>query len=191
MMRTSFQRSWRFAVAVTAMGALASCSSSGSSGDGGDAAQTGDAPAFGLTVGPSCFDIVSVENGSNDGCDLGVAKPVASGGLVGAALPFNYDMTAVTIKVGTDGSLGGGPILNNMADLVRDGDATDGACMWHEHVNSSVTVTAQNEFTIAVTRTQSMFSAGCTNPPPPTGGMCTSTWTWHMKKGTKTPPGCM
>jgi hypothetical protein len=164
--------------------ALASCSSTGSSDDGGgDAAQV-----FSLSTGDSCFDITSVAAGSSDGCDLGVADTVANNGLVGASIPFNYDMTAVTISVGTDGSLGGGPILNNMATLVRDGDTTDGACMWHEHVDSMVTVTGTNAFTISASRTQSMFSAGCTTPPPPTGGMCTSTWTWTMTKSTTKSP---
>jgi hypothetical protein len=174
-------------LALAMGGALASCSGSSATDDGGD----GGPQAFALTPGDSCFEIVSVAAGANDGCMLGVAEQAPTG-LVGASIPFNYDMNAVTIAVGTMGSLGGGAILNNMATLVRDGDTTDGTCMWHEHVDSSVTVTAENAFTISSTRTQSMFSAGCTNPPPPTGGMCTSTWTWMMKRDPNhTPPTCM
>jgi hypothetical protein len=45
-------------------------------------------------------------------------------------------------------------------------------------------VTGTNAFTISVTEMETNFSTAC--------GMsdCTSSWTWMMMKGSKTPPGC-
>jgi len=178
------------------------CSSSTNSDDGGLGGFTGseggatgtdagqDGPVlFGLSTGDSCFDIVSVAAGSNDGCNLGVADTVANNGLVGASLLVNYTQATATLTVGTDGSLGAGQIAFNMGTLMRDGTATDSAmttCMWHQTDTSMVTLTATNEFDVSVTEVENMFANACSMKP--TGGTCTSTWTWHMKKGTKTPP---
>jgi hypothetical protein len=184
------------------------CGASSGGSDGGDAtgaAGTGGGGAggsacpgvtlFGLSAGDSCFDIVSVMAGSNDGCMLGVADPVANMGLVGASLPVNYTMATATVTVGTDGSLGAGPVMCNMGVLTRENNPTlptHAACTWHQADTSNITVTATNEFDIDVIEAENMFM-GCVAADglPPTGGMCTSTWTWHMKKSaTKTPPGC-
>jgi hypothetical protein len=179
------------------------CSSSTTNGDGGEGGFTGsgdggatgtdaggDAPVlFGLSTGDSCFDIVSVQSGSNDGCNLGVADPVASDGLVGSALLVNYTMATATLAVGTAGSLGAGQIAFNMGTLMRTGTTTDSqmlTCNWHQTDTSMVTLTATNEFDISVTEVENMFATACAMKP--TGGTCTSTWTWHMKKSTtKTP----
>jgi hypothetical protein len=175
-------------------------SSSADAGDAGDASTTGDAAAgdgpvlFRLTVGDSCFDVLSVVGTPDDGCNFGVGDTAANMGLLGTSLPFHYDMTAVTIQVGTNGILGGGPILNNMATLVHDADATLSTmttCMWHENVNSMVTMTADNAFTISVVRKQSMFATACSAANVPAGGMCTSTWTWKMAKSTTKTPATM
>jgi len=37
-------------------------------------------------------------------------------------------------------------------------------------------------FTLDVTENETMFAAGCTNPPPPAGGMCTSTFQLTFEK---------
>jgi hypothetical protein len=179
------------------------CSSSSNSDDGGvggftgggDGGATGtdagqDGPAlFGLSTGDSCFDVVSVQTGSSDGCNLGVADPVASDGLVGSALLVNYTMATATLTVGTAGSLGAGQIAFNMGTLMRTGTTTDSqmmTCNWHQTDTSMVTLTATNEFDISVTEVENMFATACSGPP--TGGTCTSTWTWHMTKSlTKTP----
>jgi hypothetical protein len=199
-MKMMTKTSWLFALAFSGAVALGGCSSSSSTDDGGttDGDTTTDSGSglFALTVGDSCFDVLSVVGTPDDGCDLGVGDTVAMMGLVGASLPFNYDMTAATITVGTNGILGGGPISNNMATLVHDAAASDSmmtTCTWHENVNSTVTVTAQNAITISVVRKQSMFAAApaCTAGSIPPNGMCTSTWTWKMAKGTKTPPCTM
>jgi hypothetical protein len=201
-MKIRFNKMLQLGLALAMAGSFAACSGSSDSDDGGDGSADAasnnndgstDVTLFYITPGDSCYEIVSVASGSNDGCDFGVADTVANQGLVGASIPFNYDNTAYTIKVGTDGALGGGAIAFNMATLLRDGNTTDTAaptCMWHEHVDATVTFTAQDQFNISASRTQSAFTAGCTNPPPPTGGTCTSTWTWTMKRNTKTPPEC-
>jgi hypothetical protein len=163
------------------------CSSTSNSDDGGDtdaSVDTGPVP-FGLSMGDSCFDIVSVQTGSNDGCMIGVAD------LVGVGILMNYNASTGVLTAGTAGGLGAGPISFNMGTLTRDSMATDPmmtTCTWHQTDNGQVTVTATNEFDLAVTEVENMFATACTMKP--TGGTCTSTWTWHMKKGTKTPPGC-
>jgi len=45
-------------------------------------------------------------------------------------------------------------------------------------------MTATNEFDLSVTEVENMFR-GCSAANAPTGGQCTSTWTWHMKRSTK------
>lgn len=203
-MKMMTKTSWLFALAFSGAVALGGCSSSSSSDDGGttDADTTSDSGSdasqlFGLTPGDSCFEVLSVVGTPNDGCDLGVGDTVAMDGLVGASLLFNYDMNATppTITIGTKGILGGGPISNNMATLVHNAMATSASmstCTWNEDVSSTVTVTAQNAITISVVRTRSMFAAApaCTASTIPTGGSCTSTWTWKMAQNTKMPPSC-
>jgi hypothetical protein len=188
-MKTSFKNWLTISVLLVGAATFVGCSADSSSNDGGDAASGLGAdgntivPGFMLKKGASCFDILTIEEPTTDGCDLGVA------GLVQMALPVNYNFDTGVLEVGTDGSLGGGQPSFNTGTLVREGDTMDGACKWHESVTSMVTITGDNAFTISVNRKQSMFMS-CTNPPPPTGGTCTSIWTWTMKLGTKTPPGC-
>lgn len=170
-----------FAVGCSSSSGGADGAVSGTAGAGGGAGVT----PFGFTEGDTCFDVVSIQN-VNDVCG---AQP---GTIVGMALPVNYVAATGTLTVGTSGSLGAGLIMFNQGTLTRANDPTDPTmtmCMWHQTDMSNVTVTADNEFDISVTEDQSMFKAACTGIPA--GGMCTSTWTWHLKKGTKTPPGCM
>ena len=157
-------------------------------GDGGNSADSGPTP-FALSAGDSCFDIVSVDPGSVDaaspGCMIGVAD------LVGVGILINYNASTGVLTAGTAGALGAGPIAFNQGQLTRDSTATDPnmtTCSWHQTDTTDVTVTATNEFDLSVTETENMFANACTMKPA--GGTCTSTWTWHMKKGTKTPPGC-
>lgn len=158
------------------------------SGPGVDTAS--DSPAlFGLSPGDYCYDIVSIAAGFNDGCQIGVD----SAELVGkAALPGKYDATTGTLTLGTAGSLGAGPIRSNMGTLTRENTATDpmmATCSWHQTDTTMVVLTATNEFTASVTEVENMFVAACN--PIPTGGTCTSTWTWSMKiNGAKTAPDC-
>ncbi len=183
------------ALAVALFGAtlaLGGCSSTSNSDDGGDASLdvAGDTgpTLYGLTTGDSCFDIVSIATGSSDGCDIGVVSLVNT-----ASLLVNYNMSTATLSVGTAGSLGAGTIAFNMGTLTRAGNPVDSAmptCSWHQTDTAQVTLTATNEFDIAVTEVENMFATACTASTVPSGGTCTSTWTWHMVKGTKTPPAC-
>jgi hypothetical protein len=191
-------------VALLAAAFAVGCGSSSDNGDGGGndgAAGGGGGVCPGVTLyalsdGDSCFDIVSVQAGSSDGCMLGVADTTAMMGLVGATLPVNYVAATGILSVGTMGSLGTAmsTLQCNMGTLVREGTPSlDSmpACMWHQADTSMVTITAQNEFDIAVTENQSEFT-GCSAANTPAGGACMSKWTWHMKKNAaKTPPGCM
>jgi hypothetical protein len=183
-----------FAVALLGGMFALGCSSSTNGDDGGGLGGAGggtedagtDAPTlFGLSAGDSCFDIVSVATGSNDGCMIGVAD------LVGVGILINYNASTGVLTAGTAGTLGAGAIAFNQGTLTRDSPATDPqmtTCTWHQTDTGNVTVTATNEFDIAVTEVENMFANACSAKP--TGGTCTSTWTWHMKKGTKSPPGC-
>ncbi|HVU49595.1 MAG TPA: hypothetical protein VHL80_02850 [Polyangia bacterium] len=170
---------------------FAGSGAAGAGGTGGDVACPGVTTLYTLSTGDSCFDITGVAPNSNDGCMLGVADTGANG-LVGQTLPvsYTYDMNTATLTVGTMGSLGTGAIMCNMATLARDNSPTlesDPNCSWHQSDSSMVTMTADNEFDIAVSEAQSQF-AGCKAADTPAGGMCTSTWTWHMKKNdTKSP----
>jgi hypothetical protein len=199
-------------IALLAAAFTAGCGSSGSSEDAGTGGVGGNttgaggaggdvcmgATLFGLSAGDTCFDVVSVAAGSNDGCGLGVAdpyNPTTMSGVIGSALHVNYDATMAKLTVGTDGSLGAGTIMCNKGTLSRDNHPTLSshmACTWHQVDTSMVTVTATNEFDIAVTEDETSFMGCVAADMAPAGGMCTSTWTWHMKKNAaKTPPGCM
>ena len=158
--------------------------------DGGDLL-CGGMTLFGLTVGDSCFDVVSVAPGANDGCKLGVAD-ASPNGLVGAALPFNYDLWTATVSIGSMGALGAGEVLCNMGTLTREvTESLDSQppCTWHQTDTSFLHMTGTNELDVSVTEVESTF-AGCSAINTPTGGQCTSTWTWHLKRGVKAPPAC-
>lgn len=172
------------------------CSSSTTSGDdagNGDATVIDSGPTlYGITAGKTCFDVLSVQPGFVDGCGTGVGDTVANMGVVGAALLVNYDPNTATLTVGTDGSLGTGTIAFNVGTLNRVGTPaldTMPTCTWHQTDKSDITVTATNEFDLAGTETQNQFASACSAGNVPTGGTCTSTWTWHMKIGTKMPTG--
>ncbi|HEY2901727.1 MAG TPA: hypothetical protein VGL59_14185 [Polyangia bacterium] len=161
----------------------------GTTADAGGTGGTGPT-LFGITEGTYCFDIVSIASGATDGCDLGVADQV------GKALPVNYVMATATVTLGTDGSLGAGPVASNMGTLTRDNMPTDPmmtTCMWHQTDTTTLVLTDTNQFTASVVETESNFSAAPACDPIPTGGTCTSTWTWTMKiNGNKsTANGCM
>jgi hypothetical protein len=193
-------RNLSMAMVAVLLGTVSACSSSNKGADGGEdgaAGTSGDAAAatdgphlFALTSGDSCFDIVAVATDTSDGCMDGVDALAGT-----AALPFNYTYTnsTATVTVGTEGSLGAGPITNNMGTLTRGPDAvtdpTHPGCSWTQQDTSMITLTADNTFTLAVTEVQTAITAPCV-PAFPTG-TCTSTWKWMMKKSTtKTPPTC-
>lgn len=162
--------------------AAAGCSSSSDDLDGSADGATDGVTLYGLSTGDSCFDVETVAN-VTDGCNI------APGSVVGTALLVNYTMATATLTVGTMGAEGAGPIAQNMGTLTRSGDTSDSTmptCTWRQVDTSQVTITGTNAFTITVTEMQSNFAVACV----PAGTNCTSTWTWTMKKGTKTPPGC-
>jgi hypothetical protein len=161
--------------------------------DAGDdtSAICGGMTLFGLTAGGSCFDIVSVTPDANDGCGLGVANATPSG-LVGTGLPFSYDPSTATVSIGSTGALGTGQVLCNSGMLTHDDSATLGsmsACTWQQTDSTILHMTATNEFDLTVTEVRSMF-AGCSTEITPPEGRCTSTWTWHMKRGVEAWPTC-
>jgi hypothetical protein len=178
-------------------GSFAGVDGSATGTAGSDGSVCSGVTLYALTTGDSCFDIVSVTAGANDGCMLGVADPVAMMGLVGSTLPVNYDMPTATLTVGTMGSLGAGPIMCNMGTLTRNNNpslSSAPTCTWNQTDTSMVNVTNTNEFDISVTEVEQTFAAACPSTDVPTGGQCMSTWTWHMVKSTdttKVPPTCM
>jgi hypothetical protein len=167
---------------------VASCGSNTSSCDetgcvAPDAGSGGN--TYALSQGTYCYDITGV-SAVSDGCQISV------GSLVGQSLPGTYD-GAGGFTLGTDGSLGTGNINANTGVLSRDGNPTDPGppvCSWHQTDTSTLTMTAQNTFTVSVVETENTFANTCS--PIPTGGTCTSSWTWTMAiNGNKTAPGCL
>jgi hypothetical protein len=175
--------------------------STGSAGAGAGGTGGGDVCAgvtlHGISDGDSCFDVVSVAAGSQDGCMIGVADPfdpTTMSGVVGSALPVNYVANTGVLTVGTSGSLGDGSIMCNQGTLLRDSNTSFSSmptCTFHQTDTSMVTITATNEFDITITENENMFATACSASNAPAGGSCMSMWTWHMKKNAaKTPPGC-
>lgn len=140
----------------------------GKSGAGG----AGGAPAlYGLTEGTYCFDVTGIA-GLVDGC--GITPNVIT------KLPVTYTAATGAVAVGREGSVGQGAVANNMGTLSRVGNSSDGpACMWSQTDTSTLTMTANNAFTISVSETESGFSATCV--PAPVSDPCSSAWTWTMK----------
>jgi hypothetical protein len=176
-------RNFIFALALMAAPVLGGCGSNTT-----ESPDTGVA-LFGLTAGDSCFTITAIAPAFSDGCGLGVD------GIVRTSLPLNYDNTTAIVTLGTNGSLGGGAIANNVGTLVRVAPQTiDGTtCTFHETVNSQLQMTANNQFTVSVMEVQSTFGNTCAATDVPAGGTCTSTWTWTMQKSTDAtlvPPLC-
>jgi hypothetical protein len=160
--------------------AAAGCSSSSNDADGSTDGATDGGTLYALSTGDSCFDVTAVAN-VTDACGI------SPGSVVGGALLVNYTMSTATLTVGTMGAEGAGPIAHNTGTLTRSGDTSDSSmpsCTWHQVDTAQVTVTGTNAFTISVTEMETNFSTAC--------GMsdCTSSWTWMMMKGSKTPPGC-
>jgi hypothetical protein len=148
---------------------------------------------YGLSAGDSCFDVLAVAAGASDGCQLGVAESRTTGGLVGAALPFNYDVQTGTVSIGTNGALGTGKVLCNAGMLSRLGSPTlftMPSCSWQETDTATLRMTATNELDLSVISVEMGFTA-CSAANTPVGGECTSTWTWHMKRGLESPPSCL
>jgi hypothetical protein len=164
--------------------AIAGCGSNDSDLDAGtsmpDAEVVVDSgpTLYALSAGTYCYDVLAVA-GVADGCGILVDdKGVV--GLVGISLPGTYDATKGQFTLGTEGSLGTGLISNNMGTLLRDGLTADVAapsCTWHQKDTTEMIMVGQNNFTAQVTETQDTFAAACA-PLIPTGGTCTSTWTW-------------
>jgi hypothetical protein len=180
MMKTMWGLLSMLAMAVLV---AAGCSSTSGDLDGSTSDASGDGPTlFALSTGQSCFDVDTVAN-VTDGCNI------APGSVVGGALLVNYDMATAVLTVGTMGAEGAGPISNNTGTLTRNGDTSDSAmplCTWHQMDTAQVTLTGTNAFTITVTEMETNFATACV----PAMANCTSTWTWTMKKGSKTPPAC-
>lgn len=113
--------------------------------------------------------------------------------MVGTSLPMNYTAPTATVTLGKEGSVGGGNIASNGANLVRDGNTSFSAtCTLHQADTSQLQMIADNTFTVSVKEVLSNFAAAC-GALAPTGGTCTSTWTWTMQKSAVTtlvPPLC-
>jgi hypothetical protein len=174
--------------------AVVGCSSGDSNSDAavsdakGDATSDSGLTLYRLSENDNCFDITAVAPGGVDGCDIGFAL------AVGTALPVNYTRspTSATVTVGTMGSIGKGDIAFNRATLTRNSTATDpemATCSWNQMDTAELTMTGDNAFTLSVTEVDSMFLPACSRIP--SGGTCTSTWTWTMKKSTKTTADCL
>jgi hypothetical protein len=161
-------------------------------GDGGVCTPSGDGGAGGSTLfplsrGKTDFKITAVSN-VNDGCMLGVDMLTE---INKDPIPVTNDVvgTVSTVSVGnTQGSpvqasLGTGTVSNNVGTLTRDNtvqDKANAACDFRRKVTSNLQLIGQDKFTLTVKQEESMYKAACTGVP--TGGTCTSTWTWTLEK---------
>jgi hypothetical protein len=175
------------AVATIGLGGVAFLGCGGDDDNNGtdagraDGGSKSDAAAtiFGISD-TGCYVVQDVTIVS-DGCEF------APDLVKGKSVPGSYVRSTGTLSLGkqvgspVQPSLGSGQVLNNAGQLSRNNTASDGACTWNEVVTGDVSVTANDTFTISFTDTQRTFQ-GCTNPPPPTGGTCTSTWVWTLKR---------
>jgi hypothetical protein len=171
-----------FALAVGTLGCGGDddsmCGDAGCATDGG--LSTDGPKQWGLSPGMNNFKVNSV-SGVTDGCE------VDPGAIVNDSLLVNYATPTISVGalMGTPPtpSLGSGPASGNKATLTGDnvvGDAT-ATCTNRRQVTSMLELIGDDEFTLKVTETESMFSTGC-GTAVPTGGTCTSTWTWTLKK---------
>jgi hypothetical protein len=149
--------------------------------DGGVTPATDGPMQWGLTSGKTPFVLVGTATGVMDGCNIGVAA------LTGLTFPVTYSRDLATIEIGDPKgspampSLGKGMIAGNTATLTRDNKGGDGvSCFWDQKDTSLLTLIGHDQFTLAVTETQSGIAAAC-SPKPPTDP-CTSSWTWTLKK---------
>ena len=149
---------------------------------GGDAGGP-DAALWGLSRGTNNYTITKVvTSAATDGCKLG---PEA---LMNMTRPVTYDATTNIISVGDQkgtpamASFGSGTVGANKATLMRDNTGGDTMCSWHQKDTSLLSLFDNDKFTLDVTEVEDMFGAGCTNPPPPTGGTCTSSFQLTFEK---------
>ena len=169
------------------------CNEGGAGGGLGGAGGSSGPTLYALSPGTFCYDILSIAPGYSDGCSLGVATYPGTPTMPSAIPVSYYDtattvageaITAGTVAVGNDGSVGRGVVNQNVGSLQRDGMPTDTdvpTCTWHEAVQAQFQLTATNKFNIAVTETRSSFDPSCASVEtlPPTGS-CSSTWTFAM-----------
>lgn len=149
---------------------VSGCGSSDSTDGAGDAGAT----LYGITPGTYCYKVTSIAPGYSDGCGLGVDQ------VVGLSLPGTQDTATGIFTLGTDGSLGGGEVRNNVATLIRQGQTSNPdvpACVWNQTDNTALTMTGENKFTASVTETKTDITAACSEAFV----TCTSTWTWTFE----------
>jgi hypothetical protein len=134
-----------------------------------------------LSRGMNDYKVTSIEN-VIDPCKVDPAT------VVGTSLPVNYVADTNTISIGRIGgtppmpSLGSGMICYNVGVLIRENDSGDGSgCTWHVKVTSTLTLFAGDKFTLKTEYSMSTFMM-CKPADIPTGGRCTSTWTWTLEK---------
>jgi hypothetical protein len=167
-------------VALALAVASASCGGDDASmcGDGG--CVTGDAGPmqWGLSSGTNQYKVTAV-NVMTDGCAIDPAM------VMGTTIPLTYQGGTISLgdMKGSPAmpSLGSGPASGNTATLTRENDAGDATCTYHQKDVSMFELFDHDKFTLKVTETETMFSTGC-GTAIPTGGMCTSNWTWTFAK---------
>jgi hypothetical protein len=149
------------------------------------------ATLYPLAGGDSCFAVVSVAAGWNDGCKLGVAADARNNGYIGSSVHVNYDPSTGDVTVQ---EMGPGQVMCNEGILSFDDTVmAPGApsCTYRATERSWLTMTGPNQFNFSVVVTDSAFAAACPPAGVPPAGQCTSTWTWHMVKSAKIPPNCL
>jgi hypothetical protein len=170
-------------------------SSDDTNGDGGvtvpDGGFAADGPAlFGLSRGTNDFTFDNVVTVGTDGCGIDPMMDVSKMSVVSVTYDMGSQVVSIGRLVGTPMAavFGSGKVAAteaNKATLTRDNVvALEGmlACTWAESVTAQFELIDNDKFTLAVTFKDSKFDAKCSAGTIPTGGMCTSTWTWTLSK---------
>jgi hypothetical protein len=94
------------------------------------------------------------------------------------------NITVYSLSTTPKAPLGTGPVRCNMGTLTGSDIANASGCDFTRQTTVSMTVTAANQFTIAVTQTRSNFKqdASVTTCKPPAGNSCTISYTAAMQQ---------
>ena len=181
---------------VVAAGTVAACGADKLLGDGGTGADMAMPKLFKLQSGDYAVTALTL---GNDGCmvdpnnamnpTIGKKLPLVNDGMGNIGLG---NLTGTPMQASNGSSCPGSPanaacatapnakpFNNNQGTLVRDNKVDDGAgCTFNRHIENLITLTADNTFTAAYTRTDTMHSAGCTLQKTD----CTTTWNWTLVK---------
>lgn len=177
------------AIAVAFVGAAGAGLIGCGDGDDEDMAGDGGRDGGGITLYAlkSGDYVIQSATDVTDGCDIGVNKTMAMGGLIGVTLPLVMEMSGGVntgkLTLGSiqgmpaQPSIGTGNISSNEGTLTSDTTIMapmPSMCSYKRQTSANMKMIDNYKFTLKTTRTHSNLLM-CT-----TTATCTSTWTWTL-----------